>query len=757
MRHRNSYSKYASHAAPSQLQITGRYVLASVLIWFALGLGGFVFLFSLDLGGGFDLAFLGNGRVARYLFGGISAFALMTLACGALAAVPALLVQFSLQPRIDQITRKSGGTRTFRTTIFKALPLAVFGFTQMVCVSLSLGAAPQLGRSWTKAPNLVSEWSLFVYGLFFYPLENQTVAERWREAFAKPDVSGGRGAQLKGSRPQSLVVLLPSSLLSHAGSLPKVKQALGAPTPFVLTMPSVPGLVEQLHFGNDGLSERFLHPLASPARAHGRLEKAMAPLPGRFSLGAEYAALEGGLASRAASSGHARETTGARMSKGSKPGGGERFRDFVALRLAQSQFQLFPLFRLGLLGAIHPRWKPQFIFNDDARQIEAFLADAEDVSFERGGVHYLLLTETEDVGSGVREPSSPLRWPADLSSAERKWLQAKLDTALAVGINALQAPGVSPIPIPIAIVPYPDRVNPAALSFAYVRGQGPEKAALGFGASPARWATASDVHTMLERVFRSGGVTPEERDVSERVAASPVAGVESEGVRCEMARLDFDDLIEGRHDRARGVRGAVWSAIARASEGASHFVFPDALAFLPGSHLETTAVCQTVGAADPVWAAARPGADVLPREELILVRERVNLDAEANRAASAGNGEEQTLLQAFMRFLSEEQEVARAKAREKARALGNARAHARGRGAEAKVPEIDPALQAFEVYRVTADEAQKFSIEAVEGQARAELLGRWKAPLESVFARWARRNLEGAAGTGTGARDGANH
>lgn len=558
MSNRNLGYKYKGHSAPHSSQVMARYVVISAVLWIVMSILGFVFLTDFRIADQFQMNPFADFATARSSTLNIVALLVLSALMGALAAIPALLMLFSLQPRIDFLQRKSGKSKGLTLLLLKQIPTIVLICTEVLLVSLALGTAPQLPRSWTEKPNLISEWSVFIYELFYYPLDNEHVASRWREALAP------------GKPTRTLNVFLPAALLSEQGSFPKLKKAMGESQPFFLTAPTFPALLAQVSMGQSAVEQKYLPPLI------GENETGIVAGAGKseFFLRSEWHAFEN-------EGQHKRGKSGVQWDR----------HEAIRMRLAQSQFQLFLLFRLGFMAAAHDNWQWRNIASDDAHALERYV----DKLLEKGAntlpYQNIQLGELEHHIDFVRNPFAPLDWPATLLPSEQRWLVSKLDTALSAGL--LQIKGRKDLSV--FVVPFPELTLRSPFSMAYFKPAEELKTkaeALRYG--ERQWLTPADL-------FFAGQTS----EVEKRILL-PFGGAM---VQCLPLLMNPDTLRGKKLIKSDTVQKAMWNVVREQSS--EKFVFPEKFAFLPMSELESMAFCRefsaSVGAIGAGGAAGSTG------------------------------------------------------------------------------------------------------------------------------------------------------
>ena len=558
MSYRNIGHNYRGHSAPHPLQIMARYVGFSALLWVAMSIAGFIFLSDFRITDQFQMDAWANFSTARSTL--INSFGLVLLSAGIgiVAALPALLALFSLQPRIESMQRKSGKSRSVSLMFLKQVPTLGLLGTEFLLVSLSLGAAPQLARSWTQKPNLISEWSMFIYELFYYPLENDHIASRWREALAP-----GKGIQ-------TLNVYLPASLLSDPGSFPRLKKLLGDAQPFFLTAPTVPALLAQVSFGESAVERKYLSPVFSSSEFNSTQGSKSAD----FFLRSEWHAME--------------QNSNATLEKKESTSLQWDRNEAIRMRLAQSQFPLFLFFRLGLMTLVHENWQWKNIASDDAHELDKFVEKMLSTKTPVAPIQNIQLGEMEHDLDFVKNPFAPLDWPTTLVPKEYRWLVAKLDIALSVGLSQVK----DRKDFSVFVLPFPEKILQIPFAQAFFM---PAETSIGSGTTlhtnNEQWLTPADVYALSQK----SEIDKKSLIVLENSTAQCLPLLLNPAVLPEILPQVLpgevaEELLETAAVKSSYLQNMLWEVV-RENSG-EKFFYPESFAFLPLSKMEPMVFCR---------------------------------------------------------------------------------------------------------------------------------------------------------------------
>lgn len=521
--------RYGSTHVEPYLRLVFHFFLWSGLGWFFLSVASFFIWKDMRLSESQQISLTRDTRIFSEALWSLSVFSGLSFAFGLVLAVPAVLVSMGVSQKIEILQRRTGRMKIFRLYSLKVLPGLVFTFTQVLFLSLSLGSAPQFARAWSAESNLVSEWSKFVYDVFFVPLESKET-ERWKKAFPQ-------------DRKGTLIVQLPASLLASPDAFPKVKKVLGEPIPFFVDAQSQSAQLFQLLTGGPGLHREFSFPAVDAqilaqtwADESKSLDSAknLLMLPGKahISLAPELNTLEQFLQMA-----DNLRTEEIKIQAGALPRISEK--TFVRGRLAQTQVPLFFLFRLGLFEFLDDQWEWNRMIVDDCFAVQKFLNTALQLG-DKSNLHVLQLSELEPGPLLVQQPQTALRWETGLHVDERAVLMARVDSLLASGLAQLR----DRKQLVVLIVPYLGLTDTARIS-SYFQKQADGESARGAQLLMSRDPVlARDLFAVVSEFLRGGSEVSEQSSLP-RLAIPSEAGVsvEQKGSGTERVTLSSSQAV----------------------------------------------------------------------------------------------------------------------------------------------------------------------------------------------------------------------
>lgn len=575
---------------PNPSGLAWRLVGYSVLVWCLLGLLALVFFTDPRVTSTFHLAFFDSFEAGVYTLTVAFAIVLLNILAGALCAVPAVVFVLLGRRQTEFVQRKSNRLRRLQRIIGSAFPYAVLGAANVLMISLGFGSAPQWARALTRDSNPLADYSRFVNEFFFYPAENESTKDAWKQALSGQDA------------PQAVVLFAPSTLLFHAAGLPKISRALGRPYRFFADSPSAPAFFAELFDAEESANLAFHLPVPDEFA-----QKAMArflPQNGQ-SLGVHWNDSKGTPENLVARFSPEWRAVG-RALQGDK----ETARSLLlrktanAHRLLQSQVHLFLLARYNVFQLVEPHAQWMNLVADDRRLLDESLEEiaARRKNGLKGGLVFLQLSELERATPDARAPFSPLRWPEGLSPSEQRWLVNKWDNLLGFGFSVTAAQGPS-----YFVVPYPDgsRLR-SQLTSAFARAKSGEDVTSGMPAKVlGGFLTVDDIAVALRTsaVGRNNSGSSSFQSVkgggsADVGSATDVAldGTQAAGLHCERHFADLSSMLSDENVPRSRIQESYWNAVGRYSNDV--FQFPSALSFLSGSGFEHSVICRPTRDAD---------------------------------------------------------------------------------------------------------------------------------------------------------------
>jgi hypothetical protein len=369
------------------------YLILSALFWVVLSFIELVSLLDLRLFSGHSLSPIRDG--ATFLTFSLATVGLLLTSAvtGTLAALPAVACVLVANSGSAFNQHFESPTKRMRRKIINLSLPAICCVTHLLILLASMGTAPNYFRQVGSADGLLATMSRQVYEILFSELQFDH-SRQWRLAFSE-----------RKKESETLVVLLPASILNMNGGFPLVERLTGAPVPFLLDSQFPASQMAELPIPSERI---FNHNFKTPSTL--------------------------------------RLTTD----------------EIILARLALSQPQLFLLLRFGLGEQFSQVLRWENLIVDDATSLARFLTYK--VSTDGSApVSALALTEMDVWGDAL--PSLAVRLPRGTTESELRQRAHDLDLLLTRGLHALRQNEA----LDLLVLPYSDSGPGFPFSRAYIR------------------------------------------------------------------------------------------------------------------------------------------------------------------------------------------------------------------------------------------------------------------------------------------------